>query len=341
MRLIRFHYRTYTILLSILGALCAAWVAYGAVGAAANSSADVYDGTLHWQNWSWATNVSTQTVWPIYNGEPSLSVQFQGPWAALSFATDAFDTGGYNSLQFLVYPTGGPIPSLTTTVYGQDGNPIGEVAATDYMTPVGSGWLLVSIPLADLGAKDTTITRISIQDRTGKTQMPFNVAGVQFSQQAGQSYTATQTSDGFSAYVFDGQAQWANWSWNTNTFIQHQWPVYKGTASLGVQFQAPWAGLSFAKDGSVSGYDDLQFAFYTGQGPIPALRAIVYDSSGELGSVSVTKYITNIQNGWFEVSIPLTDLGASGKNVDRVSIQEDAGTTPQTFYVDQIRFHRN
>ena len=325
---------------SLLALLAVAWFAYAAT-ASAGTPSSVYDGKMHWENWSWGTEVSTEKTWPLYEGEKTLSVTFKEAWAAMSFATSAFDTDGYTHLEFMVHGNGRGLPPLQAILHDKDGNELETVGVTMHATPAGQGWYAVSIPLKELGAKDTKVSRITLQDRNGSGMKQFNLAEVRFVKTDYEPAPEAEEPEGYAAYVFDDQAHWDNWSWDTKARIESSWPTYAGTASIDTTYKEPWAGLSFATDGFVSGYTHVQFAFHTDGGPIPALIARVADGDYVWGSVKVTEYITDIQNGWYVVSIPLADIGASGESITRVTIQEGAGKMHRTFYVDELRFYHN
>ncbi|MEX2599788.1 MAG: hypothetical protein WD533_09060, partial [Dehalococcoidia bacterium] len=243
----------------------------------------------------------------------------------------------YTHLEFMVHHNGGPIPSLQAALYDKDGEAIDFVPIVYYLTPKSQGWASVSIPLSELGGKDREITQIAIQQRHGATRQ-FNVASVRF---AKNDYAAKKPANEepseIATHVFDSEVRWDDWSWDTYASIKDA-PSLSNGASLATKYTAPWAGLSFASDGYVSGYKHLRFAMHGNGGPIPSVQATVYDTSGEIGTVRVTPYIVDINQGWYEVAIPLADLGAGDRNINRVTIQEGRGMVPRMFYVDEVRF---
>lgn len=350
--------------------LMAAWLALANIGTVSAGSKDpngpppksgqdkVFDDK--WENWSWGAKIKKEKDWPIYKGKPSLSVQFYEEWGAASFAkSKGFSTNGYTHLQFMMHPNGGGIPSLQAALHGSDGKIIKMVPVVYYATPDKHGWFSVSIPLKDLGAIDKKITRVTLQQRNSNT-ISFNLAALDFAKEDGKKKHKDDgkkhKDDGktkdhhgkkdekkapeFVAPVFDDKVLWDNWSWDTKSYVKYG-PAYDGKALLAVKYEEPWAGLSYHADGFVSGYSSLKFAMHPNGGPVPSLRAIVYDKSGEIGNIHVTQFITDIKNGWFEVSVPLSKLGASEKEITRVAIQDGTGSEPlYTFHLDDLKFSR-
>ena len=110
----------------------------------------VYDDKLGdgWQDWSWGTHDFNHPS-PVHAGKAAVFLQPTGN-RGIYFHHDAFDTGGYGTLQAFVYG------DTTTRVSLVDGGakflPYAALARYLHPDPAGrSGWRLARIPLAALG----------------------------------------------------------------------------------------------------------------------------------------------------------------------------------------------
>jgi len=141
-------------------------------------------------------------------------------------------------------------------------------------------------------------------------------------------------------YVYDDSLHWDNWSWNTGVDPNSSSPVQSGSRSLAVTFNRAWAALSLHTGGfSTGAYNSLQFAVRSSNGGIPKVNVGLYDSNGQVTrQVDMGQYDSAISNGWYWVTIPLSDLGGSNRTITRVQLQEAAGGSQSTFYVDQLQF---
>jgi hypothetical protein len=135
----------------------------------------IYDDSTHWANWSWSTAVDQGDTDPVHGGDRSLRVAYNSPWAGLSFHHDGFDTSDFSTLRFAIHTGGNPFPNIRLKVYGATGSELGKIDPRNYDSDAGGGWLLVSVPLADLGATDTMITRVTLQDASGSPPPAFNM----------------------------------------------------------------------------------------------------------------------------------------------------------------------
>ncbi|MBS2027022.1 MAG: hypothetical protein JST54_03875 [Deltaproteobacteria bacterium] len=134
---------------------------------------------------------------------------------------------------------------------------------------------------------------------------------------------------------------WADWSWATRNLANAS-PVASGTRSISVTY-GPWKGLYFHNAGlSTSGLSTLDFQVNGGANNNPALTAYVTKGGKAQTTVAVAQYCTGKtipSNSWTPCSIPLSALGAAGVTLDGVVIQEGAGKTLQTLYIDSIQFN--
>lgn len=150
------------------------WLITPATGWAATQI--VYDDALSagWSNWSWATvNLSNST--PVHNGSHSIAVTYSGGWQGLYLHHAGLYTAGFTHLRFYLHggSSGGQAINLYATCATAGGDENGP--SVSVTPPVANTWSLVSIPLADLGADNATLTGLVWQDSTGGAQPTFYV----------------------------------------------------------------------------------------------------------------------------------------------------------------------
>ncbi|MEX2431252.1 MAG: PQQ-dependent sugar dehydrogenase [Dehalococcoidia bacterium] len=141
----------------------------------------IYDDELHWSNGGWQTSVDTSASAPVFGGGASMAITYEGAWAGWLASTRAWATSAYTHLQFALSPGEWGLPSVRVGLHGVDGETIGEgVDIRPYASAIGGGWELVRVPLADLGAANTIITGIVIQENTGIAQPTFHIDDLGF-----------------------------------------------------------------------------------------------------------------------------------------------------------------
>lgn len=137
----------------------------------AQSNQNIYTDSLqnNWENWSWAT-VNLNNANPVHGGSSSISVN-SAAWQAFYLHHQPFSTANYSSLSFWIHG-------------GTSGNQRLQVQATINGTPqtafvlsplAANSWQQITIPLASIGAANTTIDGFWIQDLSGAAQPVFYV----------------------------------------------------------------------------------------------------------------------------------------------------------------------
>jgi hypothetical protein len=307
----------------------------GSVARAQTSPGDltIYASALapDWQNWSWATVDLSSTAVVYSDSTASISVAAT-PWSALSLEHAAFSTAGYGSLTFWINggPNGQPALSVVPTLnnVNQPGVTIGPIPANT--------WQQVKVTLDSLGVANVAdFTGFWIQEGQGtdESQNPFYVDDIVLA--AAVPVVPAPPLDGGMAVYQDGFVSgWQNWSWATvdsaNTSV-----VYTGTYSIAVT-ASPYSALAFnhaAFDTSL--FTSLTFWINGGStgGQVLAVVALL----GGVAQPSVTIGPLTA-NTWQKVSISLASLGASNQpNLTDIWLQEHAGVTSPTFYVDDVR----
>jgi len=151
-------------------------------GNAASPTLDhfLYGDKLYWDNWSWRTSVNPDATSPIFAGAESMAVTYTSGWAGLSLHTAALDTAPYSQLKFALHPNGESLPNIQVSLYDTADQAIKQVTLSAYASAAANGWYSISIPLADLGADKTTITRVQLQEASGKAQPTFHLDDLRF-----------------------------------------------------------------------------------------------------------------------------------------------------------------
>ena len=170
--------------------LLAAVASFGPVNgrASVGSTVQVYyvyaDGlTTGWHDWSWGASVILQDAAYRYSGSYSVSAAYTQAWGGLYFSHDGFSTAGFDRLVFYVNGGSNSRQSVDITLVDPQGNFIRPVPLNDYVTGgyiEAYVWRQVSVPLADLGGDNTTITGVVLQDASGGPQPRFYVDELQF-----------------------------------------------------------------------------------------------------------------------------------------------------------------
>jgi len=132
----------------------------------------IYDTALApgWQNWSWAKAELSVEV----GGSTRKPIRVEaGPWQALYLHHEAFSTAGLRVLSLLIQ---GSAPDGQVRIFAlADGKPIGEGYPVNLSN---TGWKLVQQPLAVLGAQDTMIDGIWVQNASASDLPKFYVAEI-------------------------------------------------------------------------------------------------------------------------------------------------------------------
>ncbi|HEX2081322.1 MAG TPA: glycosyl hydrolase family 18 protein [Longimicrobium sp.] len=144
--------------------------------------------------------------------------------------------------------------------------------------------------------------------------------------------------------VYDDALLWADWSWGVTRDFANASPVYgTGGRSIALSGMAAWGALQpyYGSGVDPSTVTRLELYIHGGTAGGQNLRVGLVDTGGALPRVPLNSYVEggSVAAGtWRRVSIPMTALGATTRHVTRLVIQEAAGVSPQTFYVDEIRF---
>lgn len=156
---------------------------YAQQGAHLGTPQVIFDDALRngWDNWSWAKNVLDNPA-PA-RGARSMRVQ-AGPWTAIYWHHEAFDTAPFESLNFWVH--GGDSGGQKLRVMGLRGaKPVGELA----LEPLtAKEWRQVTVPLAKIGVENVLdCDGFYVQEAEGKEIPAFFVDDFRLVARTGKS----------------------------------------------------------------------------------------------------------------------------------------------------------
>lgn len=143
--------------------------------------------------------------------------------------------------------------------------------------------------------------------------------------------------------VYDDALQnnFEDWSWTQRDF-NNTAPVYAGTKSIRVTFDAGWNGLWLVNQGAgvdTSGYTALRFAIHGGTNGGQTM--LVFAGSGTSfpsSGVELNTYLAGgpVANQWRVVTIPLSALGMQNATLNNVAWQSNQNNAQPTFYIDSV-----
>lgn len=134
----------------------------------------IYDDKLAegWKNWSW-NSVVRRAFCESTDDKNALQISMR-PWGALSLHNPGIDTSPYRWLEFYIY-VGKDVAQQFAISFS---NKAGKILSRNINLPVPQyleggdfavdQWQRVRIPLLDMDAANTTITRLSIKENAGK-----------------------------------------------------------------------------------------------------------------------------------------------------------------------------
>jgi len=169
-------------------------------------------------------------------------------------------------------------------------------------------------------------TPISTPTRTNTTTSP-------------PTATATGTPATLPVYSDNLATGWEDWSWNTTVVFTNSSPIYSGSRSIAVTYNAAWAGLAlYHAPLSVAPGNSLHFYAHGGSSGGQQVQVKLVDAAGNYGlGVALNSYLAAgslLAGQWQEVTIPLTDLAVN--SISRVVLQDLSGGSQSTFYLDEV-----
>jgi hypothetical protein len=132
---------------------------------------------------------------------------------------------------------------------------------------------------------------------------------------------------------------WSNWSWNTTVSLNNPAPVYSGSASMSVTFDAAWAGLNLHIDDAVDtvGYGGVRFYLHGGSTGNQQVMFCTYDGNNH---TSTTVPLSLLANTWNQVDVSVSALGNPAV-ISNLVWQDTSGHAQPVFYLDQVSLIRS
>src|SRR4051812_13733819 len=138
---------------------------------AATVSGAIYADALAsgWADWSWASH-NLANASPVAQGTRSIAVAF-GPWTGLYFHTSGASTNGFAFLDLMVDggATANPAVNAFATVRGVHGPGVAIGRFCTGGAIPSSNWTRCRVPLSSLGAANTVIDGIILQEGAGRS----------------------------------------------------------------------------------------------------------------------------------------------------------------------------
>ncbi|MBI5004107.1 hypothetical protein HZC00_03365 [Candidatus Kaiserbacteria bacterium] len=134
-----------------------------------------------WENWSWGSTQNFSDASLVFSGTRSMKVTYNAPWGGLFLHHAGVNTTGKSTLNFAI--AGGGASGQQLQIYTSDSNGIQSLAKnlSAYISGgiTANTWKQVSIPLADIGAANKTLSGIVIQDISGGTGASIYIDAMQ------------------------------------------------------------------------------------------------------------------------------------------------------------------
>ncbi|MBO9346363.1 MAG: hypothetical protein J7601_11630 [Chloroflexi bacterium] len=290
-----------------------------------------------WENWSWNTQVNFANAQPAL-GRRSVAVSYGEPFAGFSLRAPApIDAQRYSGIAFWVH--GGESGERALRFYIQQSDSGGESRVAQFEAPAGT-WTPITIALSSLGNLQT-IKRLTIQDNSGERQPTFYVDNIRLVSgplEGALSIPLTgPTEEGgyivYSDVLADG---WENWSWESQVDFASREPVFAGRRAIAVQMPNGNGGLSLRAPITLDGeaYSAIRLRL-RGAKPEPRQMQIYFHSADESGNEGPGFVFQLAGSQWITLRVPLAQLG-NLKTIKRINVQDLGGSSPLSFYVDEI-----
>ncbi len=171
----------------------------------------------------------------------------------------------------------------------------------------------------------------------------FAIAGLGLAAVLTLGLGGASVSGATSPYTVYGDALasgWTNWSWDSTVNFSVSSPVYAGSRAIAWTANKPWAGLYLHTGTAVSSsaYAALSFALRATRGGQNVSVVLQDVNDNPLGpSLKLASYGGDpIAGVWKTYSLSLSALGAAGKGIGGVIIQDESGSSQPALYVDEI-----
>jgi len=236
------------------------------------------------------------------------------------FGFDAGFATGYSTLDFKA-------KNLNNDLIRVKFNPAGgyldvDLTTSGYSTALGNGWYQVSIPIADFTGVDTATTLLFETDNTAPAAFTFLLTDLGFSGSTGGGGTGITPE--FVVYATDpgltedlappggiqdfGSGAAFNLAFAGDADFN---PALQVTSGTGYGADAGFAAFTGYTAGFATSYETLLFKVKGDAGNLSQFE-VKFFAPDDTNTYDLTTYSgsTDLGNGWYQVSIPMTDFDA-------------------------------
>ena len=261
------------------------------------------------------------------------------PYGYLHFALQAGQANAHYAVQLVDTKGKGLSSYLLLAEYGGDPQP--------------GQWKTYDIPLTALKADGQQIQAIGMQNYLGKGNQVVYIDDVKFTAQSTPSIpppTATPstpppttTPSSSSSTIYDGNlAQgWSQYTSQGSVTLSNTSPTFSGKQSIAWTSDA-WGTFSLGNPQTVNTGSAayLHLAAQAGQANSHyAIQIIGTNGMGLSPYLLLADYGGDpVPGQWKVYNIPLAALGAAGKQIEGITIQNSSGNSQQVLYLDDISF---
>ncbi len=332
-----------------------------ATASASTTVFTLYDEQLAagWEDWSWSSQNNFADINHPYSGTKALNWKTTGAWAGLFLHTTAgYDTTGQTALTFALQSTK-VNPTIVVQLYDTTDKGIGQsLAIAGYVSSTAGAFTVYTIPLADLGASNTKINGLHIQDVSGVAANEFYIDAVGFTGIAPQVtpsptqpvptptgvITITPTPQPVDGSVYKDvlSSGWQNWSWDATLNLASTQPVYSGTNAITYTAKAAWSGMDIHNPTgfATTNYNTLRFAL---QATTAGQKYAIYLTDATGTQLTTPVPLSSLggdptPGAWKVYTIPLSSLQATGKTITGIVIHDISGSAQSIVSIDEMQF---
>ncbi len=331
----------------------------------ATSPMPIYTDSLAsgWSDASYAT--INYCASPLANGfqqgSCAISASYPAAWSGWAVKNAGVNPvgNGYNALSFLVHGISSPSPDAYVTLFGVNNVRLGSVLLDAYIPGkvIGPGWQRIEIPLADMGLpqySSTLVTTIDVESSISTTlyfdDMKFDAVAVPDQSVAYRDNPAQNPGVNFTFGWHDASYGTGPGMCSFGYALAH----LNGTTGIVCGYPTAWTGFSLTNSFGIDthGKNTVSIAVSGGSTGGQDLYVVLASASNpRLGVQPILNYVPGhnlVPNQWYEVNIPLADLGGSNTVINRISIESASAATvyyddisvryvdPYTFYDDGV-----
>lgn len=269
-----------------------------------------------WSDWSWNTQVN------FYNSFPSVSgrdISFTpNAWGGLYLhSTTPIDLSNFSNLSFdlrssssnaklkiLFYDSSNQLNNKSLDLADFGGYPSNDQFRS------------YSIPISKIPLK--SINGLAFQENSGMGQKAFYLDNLEFN---------SLTQDAASVYDDNLKPEWTDWSWGSTVNFSST-RSYTGSSSISWTANQGWAGLYLHSTGfDTTPFAYLQFAVLSTKSN-QNISVALYDSDSHpiKDFLPLSNYKALSVGTWTLYQIPLSDLGATSRQISGIVFQNSSNT---------------